>query len=54
MNTKGAQRAQKGMRDMLVAKWAKATLANGGRDLHCTVTYCCVANRILQGMNADI
>ena len=41
MNTKGTQRAQKGMRDILLAKRAKATLANGAEtSLHCDLLLC--------------
>lgn len=53
VNIRGAQSSQKGMRDILVEK-GKGNLVNSGRELHCTVTYCCVANKILQGMNSDI
>ena len=53
VNIRGAQSSQKGMRDILVEKWEKAILVNSGRELHCTVTYCCVANKILHGVNSD-
>ena len=53
VDTKGTQRAQKGMRDILLAKRQRQPSLTAQRP-HCAVTYCCVASKILQGMNAEI